>query len=67
MKSDLLIHAVKEGHIREIFLQRMAASFLRVGFLLKDYEGINSRLDTIYDAGLGEEAIKKGFYAIIKK
>ena len=45
----------------------MAASLLRVGFLLKDYEGINFALDTISDAGLGEEVINKGFNVIVKK
>lgn len=45
----------------------MAASFLRVGFLLKDYEWINAGLDTTSDVVLGEEVINKGFNAIIKK
>lgn len=37
--------------------QRMEATFLRVGFLLKDYEGISSGLDTGSDAGLREGGI----------
>lgn len=33
------------------------ASFLGIGFLLQDYEGISSGLDTISDRGLGEGGI----------
>ena len=46
----------EEGHFRETPLKTLEASFLRVGFLLKDYKGINSGLDTIFDAIL-EKAI----------
>lgn len=56
-KPDLLTHAVRKDTPEERPSKGWEASFLRTGFLLKDYEGISSRLDTVSDRGLEEGGI----------
>lgn len=56
-KPDLLTHAVRKDTPEESRSKGWEASFLRIGFLLKDYEGISSGMDTVSDRGLGEGGI----------
>lgn len=56
-KPDLLTHAVRKDTPGESPSKGWETSFLMIGFLLKDYEGISSGLDTVSDRGLGEGGI----------